>query len=57
MLTQKCALIDRMAQSPSFIRMCQFGDVCLRVIKTLSKKRRAFLFFNNSADNTVSFER
>lgn len=57
MLTQKSALIDRMAQSPSFISMCQFGDICLRVIKTLLKERRAFLIFNNSADNSVSFER
>lgn len=57
MLTQKFALIGRMAQSPSFISMCQFGDICLRVIKTLFKERRAFLIFNNSADNSVSFER
>lgn len=57
MLTQKSALIDRMAQSPSFISMCQFGDICLRVIKTLFKERRAFLIFNNSVDNSVSFER
>lgn len=30
MLTQKSALIDKMAQSPSFISMCQFGDICLK---------------------------
>lgn len=56
-LTQKSTLIDRMAWRPFFISMCQFGDICIRVIKTLFKEQRAFLIFNNSTDNSVSFER
>lgn len=59
MLTQKCTLIFRIAQSPFSISICKykFGDICLRVIKTLFKQQRAFLIFNNSADYEVSFER
>lgn len=47
MQTQESALIDRMAESPSFISMCQFGDICLRVIKSLFKERKDFLIINN----------
>lgn len=43
MLTQKPALIDRMAQSPFFIIMCQFGDICLSMIKTYSTSKGLFL--------------
>lgn len=37
--------------------LCQFGDICLRKIKILFKEQRAFLIFNKSTDNSVSFER